>query len=83
MAYNIQYKGSVRKDLDRLGRAEAKQVLDKIEKQSSLSPERYPALKGRFAGLRKMRMGDYRVVYAIVGQDVLVLRIGHRRNVYE
>lgn len=35
------------------------------------------------AGLRKLRVGDYRVIYAILGSQVLVLRIGHRREIYE
>lgn len=83
MAYDIQYKKSVEKDLSRLGKTEAKQVLDKIEKELSNHPDQYPTLKGPFAGLRKMRMGDYRVVYAIVDDGVLILRIGNRRDVYK
>ncbi len=82
MAYSIRYKKSVAKDLARLDTREARRVLDKIEKELSAHPDRYPALKGEFAGLRKMRMGDYRVVYAILGNDVLILRIGHRGQVY-
>ena len=46
-------------------------------------PESYPVLKGQFAGLRKSRIGDYRVIYALVGTDILVLRIGNRRDVYK
>lgn len=82
MAYNIQYKRSVEKDLSRLDKREARRVLDKIEKELSTHPDRYPTLQGEFVGLRKMRMGDYRVIYAILGNDVLVLRIGNRRDVY-
>ena len=44
--------------------------------------DRYPTLKGKFAGLRKYRVGDYRVIFAIAGREVLVLRIGNRRDVY-
>lgn len=82
MAYNIQYKRSVEKDLARLDKREARRILDKIEKELSAQPERYAPLKGEFAGLRKLRMGDYRIIYAIVGTDVLILRIGNRRDVY-
>jgi mRNA interferase RelE/StbE len=32
--------------------------------------------------LRKYRVGDYRVVFAIVEREVVVLRVGHRRDVY-
>lgn len=83
MAYNIQYKKSVEKDLARIGKKEAKQLLDKIEKELSSHPDRYPTLKGSFAGLRKMRMGDYRVIYVLLDKDVLILRIGNRREIYK
>jgi mRNA interferase RelE/StbE len=46
-------------------------------------PEANPVLKGQFAGLRKLRVGDYWVIYALLGDDVLILRIGHRRDVYK
>ena len=80
---NIQYKKSVEKDLARLGKSEVRQILDKIEKELSSYPERYPTLKGPLLGLRKMRMGDYRVIYAILDKEVLILRIGNRREVYK
>ena len=57
--------------------------MDRIEKELTAHPETYPQLKGPFAGLRKLSVGDYRVVFAILGNDVLVLRIGHRREVYK
>ncbi|NLE68447.1 MAG: type II toxin-antitoxin system RelE/ParE family toxin [Lentisphaerae bacterium] len=82
MAYNIQYKRSVEKDLSRLDKREARRVLDKIEKELSTHPDRCPTLKGEFKGLRKIRIGDYRVIYAILENDVLILRIGNRREVY-
>lgn len=82
MACNIQYKRSVEKDLARLDKREARRIIDKIEKELSAHPDRCPTLKGEFQGLRKMRMGDYRVIHALLGNDVLILRIGNRREVY-
>jgi len=82
LAFNLQYKKSVAKDLARIGKTEARQLLDKIEKELSSRPDRYPVLQGPLAGLRRMRMGDYRVIYAILDNDVLILRIGNRRQVY-
>jgi len=58
LAYNIQYKRSVGKDLSRLDKREARRVLNKIEKELSTHPDRYPTLKGNFEGLSKMRMGE-------------------------
>ncbi len=83
MAYNIVYKNSVQRDLKKLSKAENRRILDQIEKELSKNADTYPVLKGEFAGLRKYRVGDYRVIYAILGEDVLILRIGHRRDVYK
>lgn len=82
MAYNIVFKKSVARDLKKLSKVEARRVLDRVERDLSKNAEAYPLLKGPFAGLRKFRVGDYRVIYAVMGIDVLVLRIGHRREVY-
>ena len=83
MAYRISYKKSVQKDLASLSKAEARRVLDKIEKELTSRPEKCPPLKGLFAGLRKLRVGDYRVIFVVQEEEVLVLRIGHRRDVYD
>jgi addiction module RelE/StbE family toxin len=83
LAFDIAYKKSVGKDLAGLGKAEARRILDKIEKELPARADSYPALKGQFSGLRKLRVGDYRVIFAILGTQVQVLRIGHRRDVYE
>lgn len=83
MAYNIVYKKSVQRDLKKLSKTEAHCVLNQIEEELSENADIYPVLKGQFAGLRKYRIGDYRIIYAILGNDVLVLRIGHRKEVYK
>jgi mRNA interferase RelE/StbE len=83
LAYNIVYKDSVHRDLKKLSKAEAARILDQIEAELSKKADSYPLLKGQFAGLRRYRAGDYRVIYAILEDDVLILRIGHRRDVYK
>jgi len=40
------------------------------------------ALSGAFAGLYTLRVGDDRVIYARTEEGFLVLRIGHREDVY-
>lgn len=83
MAFNIQYKKSIARDLGRLDKKEARRILEKIEKDLSERVDAYPVLKGEFAGLRKMRVGDYRVIFSVMNNDILILRIGHRREVYK
>ena len=42
------------------------------------------ALKGDLRGLRRLRVGDYRVVYEVCDDElvVLVIRVAHRRDAY-
>ena len=83
MAYSVVYKKSVHRDLKRLSRPEAKRILDLIETELIKEPDSNPVLKGQFAGLHKYRIGDYRVIYALLGLDILILRIGDRKDVYK
>jgi mRNA interferase RelE/StbE len=84
LAYRIQFKKSVARDLKKIGKAQARTILVKIEDELSSSPENYPArlLTGKFAGLRRLRAGDYRVIFSILGDTVLILRINHRKDAY-
>ncbi len=83
MAYNVVYKKSVHRDLKKITKTESRQILDQLEKELSKKPDANPSLKGQFAGLRRLRVGDYRVIYAIMDNEVIVLRIAHRREVYK
>lgn len=84
MSYSISYSSSEAKALRKLDRATVRRLLQAIEK---LADEPRPPgcvqLKGGDGELR-IRVGDYRVVYDIEDEQlvVLVLRVGHRREVY-
>jgi mRNA interferase RelE/StbE len=83
LTYNILYKNSIQRDLKRISKTEARRILNELEEELSENADAYPVLKGQFAGLRKYRIGDYRLIYAILGENVFVLRIGHRKHVYK
>jgi mRNA interferase RelE/StbE len=83
LAYKIAFKSSVWKDLRNIDRKEAEKILGHIETDLSENPNIYPALSGKFAGLRKYRVGDYRIIFSLIGDAVLILRIRHRREVYK
>jgi len=78
----IRYKSSVARDLKQIEPADRGRILDQIRGTLGANPRAGEQLRGEFEGLHKLRVGDYRVVYAIVGDDVLVLRIRHRSSVY-
>ncbi len=73
----------MRHDIGRLSTSEVSRILDRIEHELIIKPASNPVLKGKFAGLRKYRIGDYRIIYALKGEDIIILRIGHRSDVYE
>ena len=83
MAYKVDYKKSVLKDLKKFGKEEASRIMDKIEKDLLKHPDAIPVLKSQFAGLRKYRFGDYRIIYVLIGEEVIILRIGNRKDVYK
>jgi mRNA interferase RelE/StbE len=83
LGYNVIYKKSVHRDLKKIDQAESIKILEQIERDLSATPEANPTLKGHFAGLRKYRIGDYRIIYALLGKDVVILRISHRRDAYK
>jgi mRNA interferase RelE/StbE len=57
-------------------------ILSQIREVLGNDPRSGEPLRGEFEGLYKFRVGDYRVVYALVGNGVLVLRIRHRGSAY-
>jgi mRNA interferase RelE/StbE len=82
LSYKIAFKKSVSRDLKKIGPDQAERILRKIEKDLPERADTFPALTGSFAGLRKLRVGDHRVIFTIMDDTVLILRISHRRESY-
>lgn len=82
MAYQVDYKSSVERDLRKLGKTEGRRILAKLERQLRQGPNAGEPLKGEFAGLFRLRIGGYRVIYSRTHKGSLVLRIAHRKDVY-
>ena len=80
--FEIAFKKSVFKDLKRIDKAVLKRIFDKLENDLLKRPEDFPELKGKFANLRKYRVGDYPLIYAILEQQVLVTRVSRRKKAY-
>jgi len=83
LEYNIAYKSSVKKDIKKIDKKELPKILDEIESVLKSTPLKGKELKGEFKGLSSYRIGDYRVVYTILGSTILILRISHRKDVYK
>ncbi len=83
MRYSLRIKRSAAKALSALAKADRLRVVEAIDMLCD-TPAAGAALKGEFEGLRRLRVGHFRVVYEWQRSDlvILVVRIGHRRDVY-
>ena len=84
MSYTIRMESRVRKTLDRLPADLYARIMRKLE---ALQENPRPFGVEKLAGpedLYRVRVGDWRIVYAIRDRElvVIVVRIGHRREVY-
>lgn len=82
MKENIRFKKSAFKDLEEIHPKHQRQILDDLEKGTCNNVNKVKALKGDFKGLFRVEIGDYRVIFTRTGDDVLILRIAHRKEVY-
>lgn len=61
-----------------------KRILGAMASRLAAAPEQYgDPLRRQLRGYHKLRVGDYRIVYRIVGHEVWVLGVGHRRSIYD
>jgi len=88
MTWKVEFDNRARKELRKLDPETQKRLLTWVSE--NLTGDANPrdngvALKGRFRGLWRYRIGDYRVVCQIKDEDVLILilRIAHRKDVYD
>lgn len=82
MVFRIDYKRSVFNDIKKIDRPVAERIIHEIESELAQNPEIGEALTGQFKGLYKYRVGNGRVIYSILSDSVLILRIRHRSVVY-
>ncbi|MDY6854068.1 MAG: type II toxin-antitoxin system RelE/ParE family toxin [Thermodesulfobacteriota bacterium] len=82
MSYKIVFKRSVAWDIKKIDKDLADRILKKIEDELPEKAESFPVLTVKFSGLRKFQAGDYRVVYFIIEDTALILRIRHRLDAY-
>ena len=87
MAWRIEFLPAAEKELAKLGRSEAKRIIETLK--TRIAPLDDPrrlgsALSGQLGGLWRWRIGDYRVVARIEDEriTILVVRVAHRREVY-
>ena len=86
-AWRIEYSATALNQLRKLDHGVARRVVRSVERHvNGIEGPRSSgsALSGPLGGLWRYRVGDYRVICEIRDAtiQVLVLRLGHRRDIY-
>jgi len=84
--YRIEYLESVvREDIPGLSKDVRARIRKAIEQKLTFHPIEFgKPLRYSLKGARRLRVADWRVVYTVEPPDVvLIVKIGHRREVYE
>jgi len=85
MNFKLIYHADVKKvDLPKIDMKNRSMIKKAIEERLATQPEVFgKPLQRTLKGYWKLRVGEYRVVFKIVENDILVLGIIHRKDVYQ
>lgn len=81
--YRVDLRRQAQRALDRLPKSDFQAVFESI-KSLAQTPRPRGIEKVKSTGLWRIRQGDYRIIYAIDDsqQLIIVVRVGHRREIY-
>jgi addiction module RelE/StbE family toxin len=84
--WKVEYTISAKKEIDALDGSAKKIIKKAIEDKLMTEPLKFGLpLRRSLKNFFKLRVGDYRIIYQIENQEVtvLVIKVAHRREVYE
>ena len=84
MMYKLIYHPDVKKiDLPKIDKKNKATIKKAIEERLAVQPEAYgKPLQRTLKGYWKLSVGAFRVVFKIIGDEILILAIMHRKNIY-
>jgi len=85
MQYRIRYeKRTLREDVPKIPVANREQIGRAIRERLAVAPvELGEPLTGKFVGLRRLRVGDWRIIYKVEPGVVSIHAIRIRRDAYK
>ena len=83
MSYRVAFVPAAEKELEALDRKSRERALGSLARLAA-NPRKSPNVKALRGGTFRLRVGDWRVIYALHEELLLVLvvKVGHRREVY-
>ena len=81
MKYKIEFKPRATKDLRSINRTDAQRILVKIRAMENDLAGNVKQLTD-FEPQYRLRVGDYRILFNIEAENIIIYRIKHRREAY-
>lgn len=83
MKYTLLYTKTAFKDIQKLDSVSRKKIKKKIEEYLEKPLFYSKKLINSSLGTYRWRAGNYRIVFDIDKDKIIILRIGHRREIYK
>lgn len=83
MSFKLLYSKRAAKDIKKLDSVTKKKLGKAIERSSKNPLNNAKRLTSSLIGQYRWRAGSYRIVFDINGNRIEILRIGHRREIYD
>ena len=83
MSYQLLYTKSAFNDVKKLDTITQKRIKKKIEEYSLNPVLNAKKLINTAIGAYRWRVGNYRIVFDIDKNKIIILRIGHRKEIYK
>lgn len=83
MKYGLIYHPEVKDDIRNIPANMKTRIRKAIETRLQTDPVLYgQPLRQSLKGYRRIRVGDWRIIYRIEASTVIILKIGNRKDVY-
>jgi mRNA interferase RelE/StbE len=80
--YKIDWKEGAFRDLEKLESSISRRIFKKVDELSENPFSKdIKRLKGRDDF--RLRVGDYRIIFIFQGNNIQILKVGHRKNIYD
>ena len=81
--YNVIFTQKAFKDWKNLDKDTQSRIAAKLKKYAKEPLKFARKLINPKIGTYRFRIGDYRIIFDINYDDIVILRIGHRKNIYK
>ena len=75
---NITFRKSVLDDIRNYPPMDIIRILERIESTLAADPDYYPELKGVYKGIKRFKVGLYRILFSYKDEELEILKIGKR-----